>query len=68
MWLLIRNISGAREGKKSNTWAFVFKKKIQGNSDMYLDFKKWLQFLLLDPSFGDITFLLTNHDTLVLSE
>ena len=41
-------------GGKSNTWAFVFFKKFQDNSDMYLDFKKWLQIFLLDPSFGDM--------------
>ena len=51
----IRNLSGALE-KKSNTWAFVVFKKFQDNSDMHLDFKKWWQVLLLDPSFGDTEF------------
>ena len=50
-----RNISGALE-KKSNTWAFVFFKKLQDNSDRHLDFKKWWQVFLLDPSFGDMGF------------
>ena len=27
-------------GKKKHTWAFVFFKKFQDNSDMHLDFKK----------------------------
>ena len=34
--------------KNSNTSAFVFFKKFQGNSDMHLDFKKWLQVFLLE--------------------
>ena len=42
--------------KKSNTWAFVFFKKFQDNSDVHLDFKKWLQVFLLNGSFGDIEF------------
>ena len=29
--------------KKSNAWAFVFFKEFQNNSDIHLDFKKWLQ-------------------------
>ena len=33
--------------KKSSTWVFVFFKKIQDNSDMYLYFKKRLQVFLL---------------------
>ena len=41
-------------GGKSNTWALVFFKKFQDNSDMYLDFKKWLQIFLLDPSLGNM--------------
>jgi len=32
--------------KNSNTWAFEFLKKFQDNSDMLLDFKKWLQVFL----------------------
>ena len=28
--------------KKINTWAFGFFKKFQDNSDMHMDFKKWL--------------------------
>ena len=54
-YLLIRNISGALQ-KKSNTWAFILSKKFQANSDMPLDFKKWLQVFPLDPSSGDIEF------------
>ena len=42
--------------EKSNTWASVFFKKFQDNSDMHLDFKKWLQVFLLNGSFGDIEF------------
>ena len=42
--------------KKSNTGAFEFFKKLQGNSDMHLDFKKWLQVFLLNVSFGDTEF------------
>ena len=37
---------------------------------MHLYFKKWLQVFPLDPIFGDkssIIFLLTNYDTMVLS-
>ena len=55
MWLSFRNISGALE-EKSNTWAFVFFKKFQDNSDMDLEFKKWLQVFLLDSNFSDIEF------------
>ena len=54
-WLLIRSISGTLE-EKNNTWALVFFKKFQDNSDMHLDFKKWLQVFLLNTSFGDIEF------------
>ena len=58
-WLLIRDISGAmaknRKPKTSNTWAFVFFKKFQGNSDMHINFKKWLQ-LLVNGSFDDVEF------------
>ena len=36
---LIKSMSGAL-AKNSNTWAFVFFKKFQDNSDMHLDFKK----------------------------
>ena len=43
-------------GEKSNTWAFSLFKKFQDNSDMHLEFKKWLQVFLLDPSFGDLNF------------
>ena len=55
--MLIRNISGAL-GVKSNTWAFVFFKKFQDNSDMHvhMDFKKCLQVFLLNGSFGKIEF------------
>ena len=42
--------------KKSNIWAFVFFKKFQDNSDMHLDFKKWLQVFLLNYSSGDLEF------------
>ena len=52
-------------GGKSNTWTFVFFKKFQDNSNVHLDFKKWLQVLLLNGSFSDIEyyyFLLINHD------
>ena len=42
--------------KKRNTWAFVFFKKFQDNSDMHMDFKKWLQIFLLNASFYDIEF------------
>jgi len=38
---------------------------------MKMDFKNWLQVFLLNGSFSDIEFyyfLLTNHDTIVLSE
>ena len=42
--------------KKSNTWAFVFFKKFQVNSNTHLDFKKCLQVFLLNGSFGDIEF------------
>ena len=52
--MLIRNIWSS--GEKSNTWAFVFFKKFQDNSDMHLDCKKWLQIFLLNGSFGDIQF------------
>ena len=31
-------------------------KKIQDNSDMHLDFKKWLQVFLLNPSFDNTEF------------
>ena len=34
--------------EKSNTWAFVFFKKFQDNSNMHMDFKKWLQVFLLN--------------------
>ena len=34
--------SGVLVKKKSETWAFVFFKKFQDNSDMHLNFKKWL--------------------------
>ena len=54
-WLLIRNISRALR-KKRNTWEFVFFKKFQDSSDKHLDFKKWLQVFLFDPSFGDTEF------------
>ena len=56
--------------KKSNTWAFVFFKKLQDNSDMHLDFKKGLQVFILNGTISDIEFyyfLLINHDTMVLS-
>ena len=42
--------------KKCNTWAFVFFKKFQDNSDKHLDFKKWLHIFLLGPGFGDLEF------------
>ena len=45
-----------RKKKKSNTWPFVFFEKFPDNSDMHLDFKKWLQVFLLNGSFGDIEF------------
>ena len=41
---------------ENNTWAFVFFKKFQDDSDMHLDFKNWLQVFLLNPSFGDVQF------------
>jgi len=55
LWLLIGNVSGALE-EKSNTWAFVFFKKFQDNSDKHLDFKMRLKVFLLCGSFGDIEF------------
>ena len=58
-------------GKKSNTWAFVFFKKFQDNSDMHLDFKNWLQIFLLTDNLSDKEFyycLLTNHNTMGLSK
>ena len=42
--------------KTISTWVFVFFKKLQDNSAMYLDFKKWLQVFLLNASLGDIEF------------
>ena len=45
--------------KKKNSWAFVFFKKCQDNSDdMHLDFKKLLQVFLLNSSFGENRILL----------
>ena len=35
-----KHIQSSGEKKKSNTWAFVFFEKFQGNSDMHLDFKE----------------------------
>ena len=63
-------MSAAPEEKR-NTWAFVFFKEFQHNSDMHLDFKKWLQVFLLYlvlVIYSSIIFLLTNRDTMVLSE
>ena len=51
--------------------AFVFFKKFQDKSDLRLDFKKWLQFFLLNDSFCDTEFyyfLLTNHDSYCIKE
>ena len=48
-------MSGALE-EKSSIWAFLFFKKFQDNSDVHLDFKKWLQVFLLNGSFDDIEF------------
>ena len=48
------------------TWVLVFFLKIQDNSGMCLDFKKWLQVFLLNDSSSDmefLNFLLTNHGT-----
>ena len=42
--------------KISNNWAFIVFKKFQDNTDMHLDFKKWLQGFLLNGSFDDIQF------------
>ena len=57
--------------KKDNSIIFFFFKIFQDNSDMHLDFKKWLQVFLLNGSISDIEFyyfLLTSHDKTVLSE
>ena len=62
--------SGALEKNKQYSSICIFL-KLQDNSDTDLDFKKWLQVFLLNGSFGDTEFcyfLLTNHDTMVLSE
>ena len=56
---------------RSNTWALALFKKFQNNSVMHLDFKKGLQIFLLNCNFSDTefySFLLTNHDTMVLSK
>ena len=47
--------SGVLE-KKINTWVFIFYKKFQDNSDMHLDFKKWLQVFVLNSSFDATDF------------
>ena len=43
-------------GEKINNWSFLFFRKFQDNSDVPLEFKKWLQAFLLDPSLGDMEF------------
>ena len=58
-------------GEEEQHWAFLFFKTFHDNSDMHLDFKKWLQVFLLNGSISDIEFyyfLLTSHDKTVLSE
>ena len=45
-----------KQQQQHNTQAFVFSKKFQDNSDMYMDFKNWLQVFLLNGSVGDIEF------------
>ena len=57
--------------KKDNSIIFFFFKIFQDNSDMHLDFKKWLQVFLLNGSFGGIEFyycLLPNYDKMILTE
>ena len=43
-------------GRKNKSWTFVLFKNFQNNSDIYLDFKRWLQVFLSNGSFGDIEF------------
>ena len=43
-------------GKKPISEFLYFSKNFQDNFDMHLDFAKWLQVFLLDPSFGNIEF------------
>ena len=54
--------------KKSISRHLYFFRKFQDNSNVHLEFKKWLQVFLLNGNFSDIKFyyfLLTNHDTII---